>query len=133
MKKFISLNTLSALSLAVFVSIAVSSPSLAVGIMDGVNAAHGTGTPEQLFGDTGIITAVTNTMLFIVGALSVVMIIIGGIRYTISGGNSANVTAAKNTIMYALVGLVIAFLSFAVVNFILGVFAGGGESGFTNV
>ena len=76
----------------------------ALGIFDGVNAAHGTGQPTALFGDAGIITAITNTMLFLVGALAVIMIIIGGIRYAISGGNSANVTAAKNTILYAIVG-----------------------------
>jgi hypothetical protein len=63
------------------------------------------------------------------------MIIIGGVRYATSGGNASNVTAAKNTVLYAIVGLIIAFLAFAAVNFILGTLAGGasGGSGFTNV
>jgi len=49
----------------------------------------------------------------------VIMLIWGGIRYTTSAGNSANVTAAKNTIMYAIIGLIIAFLAFAIVNWVL--------------
>lgn len=99
----------------------------------GAEAARGEGVPGSLFGDTGIITAVTNTMLFIVGALAVIMIIWGGIRYATSAGNSSSVTAAKNTIMYAIVGLIIAFLAFAVVNWVLGAIAPGGAAGFTNV
>ena len=102
-------------------------------ILDGVNAARGEGQPSELFGDGGVVSTITNIMLFIIGALSVVMIIWGGIRYTISGGSSSAVSAAKNTIMYALIGLVIAFLAFAIVNFVLGAIAPGGGAGFTNV
>ncbi len=111
----------------------VSAPfASASSIQDGVNAARGSGQPAELFGDTGVITSITNVMLFIVGALAVIMIIWGGIRYAVSGGNSSAVTAAKNTIMYALIGLVVAFLAFAAVNFVLGSLTGGGVGG-TNV
>lgn len=101
-------------------------------IEQGVQAARGEGVPAELIGDGGIITTIINILLFIVGALAVIMLIIGGLRYTISGGNASAVTAAKNTILYAIVGLVIAFLAFAVVNFILGAMAPGG-AGFSNV
>lgn len=47
------------------------------------------------------------------------MLIIGGIRYVISGGDSKKVTDAKNTVLYAIIGLVIAFLAFAIVNFVI--------------
>jgi hypothetical protein len=47
------------------------------------------------------------------------MLIIGGIRYVISSGDQNQVTAAKNTILYAIVGIVVAILAFAVVNFVL--------------
>jgi hypothetical protein len=47
------------------------------------------------------------------------MLIYGGIRYTISGGDSSSVTAAKNTIMYAVIGIVVALLAYAIVNFVL--------------
>lgn len=69
-----------------------------------------------------LIKTLVNTLLFIVGTLSVIMIIYGGIRYATSAGNAAAVTGAKNTIIYAVVGLVVSFLAFAVVNWVLGIF-----------
>lgn len=86
----------------------------------GVNCAQGNGTPTQLFGQGSIFTTIVNVLLFVIGAISVIMLIIGGIRYTVSAGDSGNVTAAKNTIMYAIIGLVVAFLAFAIVNWVLG-------------
>jgi multisubunit Na+/H+ antiporter MnhB subunit len=86
----------------------------------GVNCAQGKDTPTTLFGEGSIFTTVVNVLLFVIGAISVIMLIIGGIRYTVSAGDSTNVTAAKNTIMYALIGLVVAFLAFAIVNWVLG-------------
>ena len=89
-------------------------------ITNGVNCAKGEDTPTSLFGGEGsIFTVVVNILLFIIGAICVIMLIWGGIRYTTSAGNSANVTAAKNTIMYAIIGLIIAFLAYAIVNWVL--------------
>jgi hypothetical protein len=91
------------------------------GAQAGIDCARGEGTPGQLFdGPDSIFTTIVNVLLFLIGAISVIMLIYGGIRYTTSGGNSASVTAAKNTIMYAIIGLIIAFLAFAVVNWVLG-------------
>lgn len=70
----------------------------------------------------GVITTVVNTLLFFVGIVSVVVIIIGGIMYTSSAGDSASVTKAKNTILYAVVGLVVAFMAYAIVNWVLVMF-----------
>ncbi len=95
------------------------------GISDGANSAKGKDQQTNLFGDSGIFKTVTNVMLFIVGAISVIMLIIGGIRYTVSGGDSSAVTGAKNTILYAIVGIIVSLLAFAVVNFVLTSFAGG--------
>jgi hypothetical protein len=50
------------------------------------------------------------------------MLIIGGIRYVVSGGDSSAVTSAKNTILYAVVGIVVALLAYALVNFVIGSF-----------
>jgi len=72
-----------------------------------------------LFGDGSIFTKIVNILLFIIGAVAVIMLIVGGIRYTVSGGKSDEVTAAKNTILYAIVGIVVAFLAYAVVNWVL--------------
>lgn len=77
-----------------------------------------------------VISTVIGTMLFIVGLLAVVMLIYGGIRYVTSHGDKAQVTAAKETIMYAVVGLVVAIAAFAVVQWITNdVFKGGASSG----
>ena len=85
----------------------------------GVSNSQGEGVPGELTGSDGVFEIVVNVLLFIIGAVSVIMLIYGGIRYTTSGGNANSVTAAKNTIMYSIVGLVIAILAFAVVNFVV--------------
>ena len=101
---------------------------------DGANAARGIDQATTLFGNTGVFTTVTNVMLFIVGAISVIMIVIGGLRYVLSGGNSSNVTAAKNTILYAIVGLVVAMLAYAMINFVIeSLIPGSGGGSGTNV
>lgn len=77
-----------------------------------------------------VINTVIGTMLFVVGLLAVVMLIYGGIRYVTSHGDKAQVTAAKETIMYAVVGLVVAIAAFAVIHWITNdVFKGGASSG----
>ena len=72
----------------------------------------------------GGIKNVVNVMLFILGAIAVIMIIIGGIRYATSGGDASQTKSAKDTILYAVIGLVVAILAYAIVNFIIGAFAG---------
>jgi hypothetical protein len=98
-------------------------------IQAGVQAAHGNGQPTDLFGGTGIFTTVVNLLLFLIGAIAVIMIIVGGLRYILSGGNASSVTAAKNTILYAVVGIVVALLAYAIVNFVVTSFAAGGTGG----
>ncbi len=68
---------------------------------------------------TTIVKNVISVLFEVIGALSVIMIIYGGIRYVTSAGNAASVTAAKNTIMYALIGLVVAVLAVVIVNFVI--------------
>ena len=93
------------------------------GITGGKDCARNDEQPENLFnGDDSVFQTVTNVMLFLIGAISVVMLIYGGIRYTISQGDSTAVTNAKNTIMYAVIGIVIAILAFAIVNFVVTTF-----------
>lgn len=69
-----------------------------------------------------LIGTLVNVLLYIVGLLSVVMIIYGGILYTTSAGDAGKVTRAKNTLTYAIVGLVVAFISYAIVNWVLDIF-----------
>lgn len=63
---------------------------------------------------------IVNTLLFILAAVSVVVIIIAGITYTTSGGDATLVTKAKNTLLYAVVGLVVAIMAYAIVNYVIG-------------
>jgi hypothetical protein len=67
---------------------------------------------------SNLIQIVINVMLFIVGTLSVIMIIFGGIRYTASAGNKSAIDSAKTTIIYAVVGLVVAIIAFALVQWV---------------
>ncbi|MFZ1250281.1 MAG: pilin [Candidatus Microsaccharimonas sp.] len=69
-----------------------------------------------------LIDAIVNTLLFIVGTLAVIMIVVSGIWYVISAGDAAKVTRAKNTLTYSIVGLVIAFLAYAIINWVLKIF-----------
>lgn len=82
------------------------------------NCTLGSGQQSQLVGQGGMVTDIINIMLFVIGILCVIMIIYGGIRYTISGGASDKVKDAKNTILYAVVGLVIAIIAYALVNWV---------------
>jgi cytochrome bd-type quinol oxidase subunit 2 len=67
----------------------------------------------------GILEDVINIFSLVVGVISVVMIIVGGLKYITSGGDSGNVTGAKNTILYAVVGLVVVALAQFIVKFVL--------------
>lgn len=94
--------------------------ALAIGSLEaGVLAARTDSQPESIFGLDGVFTTISNTLLYIIGALSVLMIIIGGIKYVLSGGKEASVAKARNTILYAIIGLVITLLAYAIVNFVI--------------
>lgn len=85
-------------------------------VTQGVNTAGGSGAKGDV---GGLIKTVVNILLFVIGAVAVIMIVIGGLRYTISQGDSSSVSGAKNTILYAVVGLVVALFAYAIVNFVL--------------
>ena len=105
----------------IFVGVSVASAvdTSAVTLREGAEAAKCTECPENLFGDEGVFKQITNVVLYIVGVIAVIMLIIGGIKYVISGGDAKKVTDAKNTVLYAIIGLIIAFLAFAIVNFVI--------------
>ena len=132
-KRITSIVPILSLISSVVVSI-VYSPVIfaASNIQAGADAARGAGQPATLFGTAGVFTTISSLLLYIIGSLSVIMIIFGGLRYVTSGGNAATVTAAKNTVLYAIVGVVVALLAYAVVNFVLGSLAASGTGG-TNV
>lgn len=73
-------------------------------------------SPDQI---NSLITTVINIFSLVVGVVAVVMIIIGGLKYITSSGDSNNVTSAKNTILYAIIGLVVVALAQFIVKFVL--------------
>lgn len=85
-------------------------------IKTGVNSVGGNDSGGTL---QARIKTIVNTLLFVLGSIAVVMIVIGGIRYTISNGESSQIKSAKDTIMYAVIGLVVAILAYAIVNFVV--------------
>jgi len=91
----------------------------ALSVQEGANAARAEGMPTELIGDNGVFSRLTNTILLVVGLISVIMLVYGGLRYILSGGDSKKGTDAKNTILYAIIGLIISLLAFAIVNFVL--------------
>lgn len=74
-------------------------------------------TPQQRIND--IVTVVVNIFSLVVGIVAVIMIIIGGFRYITSGGDSGKVNSAKDTILYAIIGLVVVALAQFLVRFVL--------------
>ena len=73
-----------------------------------------------------VVKAGINVVIGLIAVISVIMIIVGGIQYTTSRGDAAKIKKARDTIIYSVIGLVIALLAFAIVNFVLsGVFNGG--------
>ena len=90
-------------------------------VEEGMNAAKTSEMPTNLDGAGGVIDKVTSTILGILGFLAVIMLIVGGVKYALSAGDAKAVTDAKNTILYALIGLAIALLSYAIVKFFLGI------------
>jgi hypothetical protein len=81
---------------------------------------RGQAAERRLFGPDGIVARVVGLLSFVIGVAAVIMIIIGGLKYVLSSGDPSNITAARNTIIYALVGVVIAAFGQAVVLFVLG-------------
>lgn len=78
---------------------------------------NGTGVDNSSI--TNLAKRIITTFSIVVGAASVIMIIYGGFRYIISGGESGRVGAAKNSLIYAIIGLVIVALAQLIIHFVL--------------
>lgn len=96
------------------------SGSVSAQVSDGIDIAT---TPEmkgkKIEGKGGLIQTVVNVLLWVVGALSVIMIIFSGIRYVTSAGDAAKTKAAQNSLIYAVVGLIVAIFAWAIVNMVI--------------
>ena len=87
-------------------------------VVDGVNdAIDASGTEGGDLG--GLVKNLINAAIVMIGIVAVGMMIFGGVQLQLSQGDSAKVKKAKDTIMYGIIGLVVAILAFAIVNFVL--------------
>ncbi len=73
----------------------------------------------ELTGTAGVFATVADTLVYLAGALAVIVLIYGGLRYVTSTGDASRVKAAKDTIIYGIVGLVVAILAYAIVKFVV--------------
>ena len=128
MKRLPSLMTALVVALGIG-ALGFATQASAIGtISDGASSARGAQQPINLFGNSGVFSQISSVLLFIVGAIAVIMIVIGGLRYVVSGGDASQVQAAKNTILYSLVGIIIAILAYAAVNFVINSFVPTGTT-----
>lgn len=95
--------------------------STSAAVCDGLSLTGGdcdtSGSSNKL---NNIVANIINIFSWVVGALAVIMLVFGGFKYITSGGDSAKVKSAKDTILYALVGVAVVALSQVIVNFVLG-------------
>lgn len=97
--------------------LAVDECNINAGVTGGANCAKGSTIAGPSLQSQ--VANITNTLLIVIGAVSVIMILIGGLRYVLSGGDEAGTRSAKDTILYSVIGLVIALLAYVIVNFVL--------------
>lgn len=120
MKRYRKTLVAAVLSLAVAVAAVVmpiTLPSASAQFKSGLDAARTDEMSTKPIGTT--IGEVVNIFLYFVGAVAVIVVIWGGFQYITSSGDSQKATTAKNTIMYAVIGLVVAIFAYAIVNFVL--------------
>lgn len=102
-------------SVAAFTIAAVVQSKAALVAGGGSNAA-------PLFGPDGIVTVVVDMLGYVVGVASVIMMIVGALRFITSAGQPQSAAAARNTVIYALIGLAVAVAAKSIVTFVLGRF-----------
>lgn len=88
-------------------------------VCKGVGAGNGTGGCTSSISLTTVIRNVINIFSIIIGIVAVIMVMVGGFKYVTAGGDSNSITSAKHTIVYAIIGLVVAGLSQFIVWFVL--------------
>lgn len=103
-------------------------PAFGIDVFNGANGActggGGSGSAKDICGASQddfkkIMKTIINTALVVIGMIAVIMIVIGGVKYVVSNGEAQQIQSAKNTILYSVIGLVIAVSAFPIVNFVL--------------
>ena len=122
MKK--SIISIAIMTCAVFGASVLSTASLSGNVSAQVSKGIDTATTSEMKGksidgDKGLIKTVVNVLLWAVGALSVIMIIFSGFRYITSAGDTSKTKSAQSTLIYSVVGLIVAIMAWAIVNMVI--------------
>lgn len=83
----------------------------------------GCGDYQVCKGEGGVYNTIKNVISILVsiaGIIAVIMIVVGGITYATSGGDASQTKRGKDTVIYAVVGLVISIMAYAIVNWVIG-------------
>lgn len=121
MKK--SIISIAIMTCAVFGASVLSTASLSGSVSAQVSEGINTATTSEMKGksidgDNGLIKTVVNVLLWAVGILSVIMIIFSGLRYITSAGDASKTKSAQSTLIYSVVGLIVAIMAYAIVNMV---------------
>ena len=121
MKK--SIISIAIMTCAVFGTSVLSTASLSGNVSAQVSKGIDTATTSEMKGksidgDGGLIKTVVNVLLWAVGILSVIMIIFSGFRYITSAGDASKTKSAQSTLIYSVVGLIVAIMAYAIVNMV---------------
>ena len=122
MKK--SIISIAIMTCAVFGASVLSTASLSgsasAQVSEGINTATTSEMKgKSIDGDKGLIKTVVNVLLWAVGVLSVIMIIFSGFRYITSAGDTSKTKSAQSTLIYSVVGLIVAIMAWAIVNMVI--------------
>ncbi len=101
-------------------AVLASSASL---LKDGADSAKNSHQSAGLLGDSahpGAFNTIANVLIGLSGAAAVLVLIAGGFMYVTSNGDAKRVTQAKDTILYAIIGIVVVILAYAIVGFVTG-------------
>lgn len=122
MKK--SIISIAIMTCAVFGASVLSAASLSGSASAQVSEGINTATTSEMKGKSidgkdGLIKTVVNVLLWAVGILSVIMIIFSGFRYITSAGDASKTKSAQSTLIYSVVGLIVAIMAYAIVNMVI--------------
>jgi hypothetical protein len=131
MKKYLALITAAASMALLFISMPVSAqtptptvtnPTLKGRACEGITGSTGTATTDcgqpGFFG--GLVERVINLLSIIIGGIAAIVLVVAGIMYVASGGDPNNTKRAKDAILYAIIGLVVAIAGQGMVRFVIG-------------
>lgn len=124
MKRFFQTFLIAAGLIGSFAVVAPASDAGAINVFGGCSGNGGTEvcSARSRDGVNDIVQTVIDLLFWVIAIIAVVMIIVGGIKYVVSNGDASKITSAKNTVLYSVVGLVVALLAYAIVGFVIGRF-----------